>query len=202
MSLLRDVYDIGLDVYRKYAAAKNSPTLGPLPYRSGNTINDEIEASWDVVTARQSQLIRDFPLFAGAVDSMESFYVGDGIKPQWNVLNSRGKPDKVTSQKIEDHFMKWANDPDRCDTAGKLSFWEQQRLAVRMSAEFGEYLFLKSQSKKGFQISAVEPTQLADPGFHTIKVDKANNRQTWRGIEYNSNSMRVINYHFSEESRC
>jgi len=196
MSFIRDVYDIGTELYRKYAAAKNSPTLGPRPYGTGNTVNDEIEVSWDTVTARQSQLIRDFPLFAGAVDSMEAFYVGDGIKPQWNVLNSRGKPDKETSQKIEDHFMKWANDPNLCDTAGKLSFWEQQRLAVRMNAEFGEYLFLKSLTPKGFHLSAIEPTLLADPGFHTIKVDQKNGTQTWRGIEYNTNSMRVSKYHF------
>ena len=113
MGVFKEVYEIATDLYRKYAAAKNSPTLGPLGGVTRSTVNDEIEVSWEEVTSRQLQLVRDMPIFSGAVSSMESFFIGDGIVPQWNVKDSRGNPDKKTSQRIENHFMQWANDPNR-----------------------------------------------------------------------------------------
>ena len=199
MGILRDAYNIYRDIkQRKYAAAKSSPTTG-IPNTSQSTVNDEIGTSWSTVTDRNSALIRDFPLFSGAIANMEAFLVSDGIKPQVTISKANGEVDLKTSQKIEQAFMKWANDPKKCDSAGKSNFWEMQALSVRQEGEFGEYLFLETISpKKGYQISAVEPTNLEDPGF--IISNKIGSNILWRGIEYNPTNMSVVAYHFRKVS--
>lgn len=184
---------------RKYAAAKASHTTG-IPWHGKSTQNDEHETSWDVVVERTSGLIRDFPVFAGAVASREAFVIAGGIKPQVLVEGKDGRINKELSQKIEESFMKWASDPDKCSTDGRLNFWQMQALSERQECEFGECLFIENIDKKGnYTLAPAEPTTLSDHGlFHTAKTKNGN--VLWRGVEYNQRSGRIKAYHFADAS--
>ena len=198
MGFLKEVYEIYKDFNkeRKYAAAKNSPTMG-LPSTTAGTVNDEIETSWDTVTERTLALVRDFPIFAGAVASMEAFVIADGLKPQVSVVKNDGSPDPKKSQEIEKAFLRWANDPSRCDSAGKMTLWEMQALSTRMEGEFGEFLFIENYSKNNYSITAAEPTTLDDTGFREF-VTTGKGSVIWRGIEYNPKNHKVLAYHFRD----
>ena len=181
---------------RKYAAAKNSPTLN-IPNHTSGTVNDELDVSWDEVTERTLALVRDFPIFAGAISNMEAFLTADGIKPQVTIKNKSGKIDKKKSEELEAAFMSWANDPERCDSAGRMTLWEMQALADRMEGEFGEFLFVETTGNKGYSLTAVEPLTLSDGGFKYYK-QTATGSVIWRGIEYNPNNHKVLAYHFED----
>jgi lambda family phage portal protein len=198
MGMFRDLYDIYLDYReRKYAAAKSSPTTG-IPWQGSTTQNDEFDTSWDTVVQRTSGLIRDFPVFSGAVNNREAFVVGRGIRPQVVVEGTDGKIDKETSQKIEEAFMKWADSPELASTNGRLTFWEMQALSERQECEFGEFLFVENiDRKQKYSLAPIEPTTLSDPGL--FEVTKTNNGNVlWRGIEYNPTSQKIKAYHFTD----
>ena len=203
MGFVQELYQVYLhrqSIKRKYAAAKNSATLG-IPSNNGSgTVNDEIETSWQEVTERTLALVRDFPIFAGAVNSMEAFVVADGIRPQVDVKKADGTPDVEKSKEIEQAFNTWADDPEQCDTAGKMTFWEQMALTERMEGEFGEFIVMDTITPRGgYTISAVEPLNLSDNGFSDIKAGK-NGSVIWRGIEYNPKNQKVLAYHFKDPS--
>ena len=200
MGWIQDAYNVYRDIkLRKYAAAKSSPTTG-IPQHHNTSQNDEFDVSWDVVVQRTSGLIRDFPVFSGAVNNREAFVVAGGIKPQVIIEDAKGSIDKETSQKVEDAFMAWANDPSKCSTDGRLNFWQMQALSERQECEFGEYLFAENISKKGgYTLSPIEPLNLSDPGL--FKVSKAKNGNTlWRGIEYSQRTGKIEAYHFTKTS--
>lgn len=197
MGFIKDIYEVYLDSKaRKYAAAKSSPTTG-IPTNVSGSVNDEIDTSWDTVVERTLALVRDFPVFAGAVASMEAFIVADGLKPQVDILNKDGSPNVEKSQEVEKAFLKWANNPDRCDTAGKMTFWEMQALSTRMDGEFGEFLFVENNTLKGYSLAATEPVNLTDTGFRSFTKTKQGSI-IWRGIEYNPKNHKVLAYHFKD----
>jgi len=199
--MFKNLYDdfdyIYSRITRKYAAAKSSPTSG-VPWHSKTTQNDEFDTSWDTVVQRTSGLVRDFPVFAGAMNNREAFVVAGGIKPQVMVENPDGSTNKELSSKIEEAFMKWANDPSKCSTDGRLNLWQMQSLSERQECEFGEYLFIENVDSKGnYTLSPSEPTSLADQGIFEVKKTGKGN-VLWRGIEYNPKTGRIVNYHFTD----
>ena len=203
MGFVSEIYGVYLhrreESKRKYAAAKNSATMG-IPATQNGTVNDEIETSWEEVTQRTLSLVRDFPIFSGAVNNMEAFVVADGIKPQVDIKKADGSPDVEISKEIEQGFLEWANDPELCDTAGKMTFWEQMALSERMEAEFGEFITMDTISPRGgYTISCVEPSNLDDNGFGDIRSSK-NGAVIWRGIEYSPKNHKVLAYHFKDPS--
>lgn len=202
MGWIREAYEVFKEIkQRKYAAAKSSPTTG-IPAHSNSSQNEEFETSWDVVVQRTSGLIRDFPVFAGAVASREAFVVAGGIKPQVHVETGNGKIDKDLSQKIEEAFMAWANDPQKCSTDGRLNFWQMQSLSERQECEFGEYLFIENIDSKGnYKLSPAEPLMLEDPGLFYTKSTK-NGNVFWRGIEYSPKTGKVKAYHFTKQAQA
>ena len=202
MGWIREAYEVFKEIkQRKYAAAKSSPTTG-IPAHSNSSQNEEFETSWDVVVQRTSGLIRDFPVFAGAVASREAFVVAGGIKPQVHVETGNGKIDKDLSQKIEEAFMSWANDPQKCSTDGRLNFWQMQSLSERQECEFGEYLFIENIDTKGnYKLSPAEPLMLEDPGLFYTKSTK-NGNVFWRGIEYSPKTGKVKAYHFTKQAQA
>lgn len=198
MSWVKDLYSIYMDAKeRKYAAAKNSVTHN-IPTASSGTVNDELDSSWDEVTDRTLALVRDFPIFAGAVSRMESFITGPGIRPQVNILRNDGSIDTDKSQAVEQAFNKWAGSKE-CDTAGRLTFWEMQALDDRMQGEFGESIFVEDFAEGKYTLSPIEPLNLADDGFKVHKETEGGGI-LWRGIEYNPKNHRVIAYHFKDPS--
>lgn len=193
-------YIIG-GLVRKYAGAKNSPTINVRSINHGiSTSNSEIEESWEELSNRTLSLVRDFPIFSGAVNAMESFVTGDGIRPQVLFKDNSGNVDTALSQYVEYEFSKWAEDHNICDTSGHSNFYEMQALADRMEMEFGEYIFIENISRKrGYTINPTEPLALSSSYYGKYKSTGKGNI-VWRGIEYNPKDKRVVAYHFRHPS--
>ena len=95
----------------KYAAAKTNRMTGS--WSPVNTsINDVIGGSWDTITGRVRQLVRDFPYFARAVDILVDYSVGDGIRLQSKIRGKDGRLNKKLNQQVEDAFHFWADEAD------------------------------------------------------------------------------------------
>lgn len=193
----KEIVFVNDNVERKYASAKNSPTMN-IANDGLASQNKEIETSWNETTSRSLALVRDFPLFSGVVTCGESFVVGDGIYPQITPPANATKRERKEAQKIEEDFMLWALDPKQCDFEGRMNFFEMQALTERQDYEFGEFLAIEQYMDKNLTIQMVEPTQLHD--FGAFDVRKVHNEQNlfWRGLEYNKKNRRVINYHFTD----
>lgn len=192
-----DVFKPKVKVIRTYSAAKNSPTMN-IPDQGSGTVNDEIGDSWQEVTERTLGLVRDFPLFAGAVANAEAFVVADGIVPQLVAPMGSSDRHKKQLQEIEDRFMKWAKDRTKCDTEGRLNFFEMTALTERQEGEFGEFIAIDNYSRKGgYSVHMTEPLNLQDLGFHRVH-GQSNGNNIWRGIEYNPNTKRPVAYHFTD----
>lgn len=177
---------------RMYAAAKTTRLTGDWPMNNTD-VNSLIRMSAPMIRSRTRQLVRDFPYFARAINILTDYTVGDGIKYQARIKNLDGTLDKKTNQKIEDAVKFWM---DEADIAGKLHYFELERLAKRQETEAGEYLFIKNY-KKGrkryipFCLQPVESDWLSDlytkPQANTL-VDQ--------GIEYFKATGEPVTYHF------
>jgi len=184
------------EILRKYAGAKNSHWSN---FRGANTqsINSNISTSWGTLTARTRQLIRDFPAFDGAVNNMEAFIVGDGLRLQSLVLNRDGTPDRETSRLIEAKFAAWAESTD-CDQTGVRTFVEMQQYVVRSKAECGDFIAAHSVNpdSKKFQLRAIDPATLTDSTWK----NSDNSNGIWFGIEYDRQTLEKKAYHFASNA--
>lgn len=180
-----------------YAAAKSNRMTGT--WTPGNTgINDIISGSASTVRGRVRQLIRDFPYFTRAIDTIVDYNVGPGILFQSRVENNSGDLDQKKIQKIEDAFNFWA---DEADLAGQLHFYEMMQLAKRQDIESGEFLIIKRYVNRRnqylpYKLQMVESDWLTD---YAAKVTGDNSID--QGIEYNPNSGQNIAYHFADPTQ-
>lgn len=176
---------------RQYAAAKPTRLTGGWTPVDQN-VNDIISASAPQVRAKVRQLVRDFPYFAKAVDSITEFVVGEGFKLQSRVKKPNANElDKQTNQKIEDAWKRWC---EEADISGQMHFDEMVGLAKRQEIEAGEYLFIKvpTQRKNRFlpyALQAIEPDRLSDLGS---RPSRDHNVQD--GIEYNPQTGEKLTY--------
>lgn len=193
-ALSNDLDMVDRKIDRKFAGAKQSNTLGYVP-PVHQSINHEIDQSWQVLNARQSQLIRDMAVIAGAVNAMCSFIVADGIRPQWRVKKADGSIDVETSQMIERKFHNWASSTD-ADFSGNMTYWEIQNLNVRQLYECGEFIVQEIQEEGGYKLLCHEPMHLQDYNPLISYNAKTPDQFTWRGIDYDLRTKKRLRYNF------
>lgn len=179
---------------RNYAAAQvNRLTGGWVP--ADLRVNDLIASSSPLVRARTRQMVRDFTPFARAVNNLETFIIGEGIRFQSRVLTPDGSPAKALRQQIEDRFSFWM---DEADLAGRLHYYEIQQLAARQDAEAGEYIAVIRQPKRSgrhpFALQFLESERLGDFGARVVGNNKIS-----QGIEYDPETGERVAYHFADE---
>ena len=106
---------------------------------SGTSADAELWSSLRMLRNRARQLARDNDYASQALRLITANVIGQGIPFQAQVKLQRGggRLDKQTNDAIEDLWKRWGC-ADYCHTAGKLSFAEIQRLALRTCAESGE----------------------------------------------------------------
>lgn len=106
---------------------------------TGNTSADsEIYGSAQKLRDRARQLCRDNDYARQALRAVESNVIGQGIPFQSQVRMQRGgRLDQRVNDAIEGLWREWGH-AKYCHTAGKLSFHDIERLAVRSIAESGE----------------------------------------------------------------
>jgi lambda family phage portal protein len=184
--------------YPVYAGAKTTRLTGNWRPVDGN-VNDVIYGSSPIIRARVRQLIRDFPYFAGATNRMVDYTVGEGIHFQSRVKDGE-QLDTRRNQQIEDAFNRWA---DEADVAGQQHFYEIMRLAKRQEIEAGEFLIIKTRSKKPGRflplcLRILEPDWLTN--VHDIRYFSAPRAgsEVYQGVEYDSLTGERIAYHLMD----
>ena len=169
---------------RMYAAAQQGRLLDG--WIAGNSSADtEIKGSIKQLRQKTRQIIRDNPWGKNAHRSIISNVIGSsGIKLQAQVKQIRGKRhDQKINEAIETKFKKWCK-PDSCDTAGRASFVDIQRLVMSHMISDGECLIRMirkpfGSSKVPFALQVLEP-DLLDDDYN----GRSSNNCTWRmGIE-------------------
>jgi lambda family phage portal protein len=191
-----------------YAAAKTTRMTGAWS-PVNNSVNTVIGASSNNVRARIRQLVRDFPYFKRAVETIVDYTVGSGIAFQARVKTADGKLDKKRNQQIEDAFSFWA---DEADISGKLHFYELMQLAKRQDVESGEFLLVKAgrgfdkEVPRGLYIPYALQIYESDwltsqydtyaGGSIGMAINKGATIEIRQGIEYDTRTGRVLAYHF------
>jgi lambda family phage portal protein len=178
-----------------YGAAKtNQFTYSWQPTNQDpNTI---IGASSEKVRARGRQLDRDFPYFYNARNQIVNYVVGDGIKFRSRVKSPDGRLDKMTIQKIQDSFSRWA---DKASTDGKQHFYELQALGKSDDVVAGESFFIKNFGDRSryipYTLQPIDADQLQNN--YTVEANDRGNLVV-NGVEFNKKTGAVDAYHFQE----
>lgn len=174
----------------RYAAAQVDPyTKGWVP--ADQNINELISQASPLVRARVRQLVRDFPVFARAVEAAVNVSVGRGFQFQARIRKPDGSLDEDLNQRIEEA---WARSCQEMDAAGLLDLHELARLARRQEIEAGEYLGVKILDRGGerlvpFAVQMHEPEWLTDYGARPRQGNKVVS-----GVEIHEKTGRVIAY--------
>lgn len=176
----------------RYKAAEYSRLVGQ--WFPGNIDQNELIArSNPLLRARVRDLVRNFPPFAKAVDSMSAFVVGKGSRFQSLATDEKGRPSSRLRQKIEDRFKAWM---DEADVARRLHFYEIQQLAVRQEMECGEFLLRfvrpRGRGRTPFALQLHEPEELNSPEV----TGQAADTRIFQGVEYDIWTGEVLAYHF------
>lgn len=146
----------------------------------------EIEGSLKRLRNRSRQLVRDNDYARQAIRAVKNNVVGTGIRMQAQVRMQRGggRLDKPVNDAIEYAWREWGK-KQTCNTAGRLSFHEIERLAIGAMAESGE-VFIRmvrqpfGGSRVPFALEVIESDLLDDD--YTGRSTVAGNE--WRmGIE-------------------
>lgn len=127
-------------------------------YRSGDAA---IIDSSDLMNRRTRDMYLNNGLFKRATDVLRDLVVGTGLHTYadpidhtfgWDLM-SRKDEDLIESLdyalEADDEFDEWAKDPEQCDVAGKLSFYDMQSLAMSENMVVGDILFLKRTVRGG-----------------------------------------------------
>lgn len=181
---------------RQYAAAKASRLLGDwLP--ANQDVNTIIRQSDKTLKSRTRQLVRDFPYFNRAINTLVNYTVGTGIRFQGHTRKNDGTFNKKIIAQIED-AVAWGL--EELDASGKLHGYELERLAKRQDVESGEFLFVKTLIKDPkryipYALMPYETDWLTDSYTTAAKGNVID-----QGIEYDPQTGRVVAYHFAVPS--
>lgn len=174
----------------RYAAASRGPRDRGWITHDQNP-NRLIGQAGRLVRARVRQLVRDFPLFARAVEARVNLIVGNGGSFQARVTKADGSPDENLNGRIEDL---WAETAESLDTTGRLDAVEMARLAMRQETEAGEALgvLVRPSNPAGpvpFAVALYEPEWLTD-----LAALPGKDREIINGVEVEKASGRVLAY--------
>jgi lambda family phage portal protein len=141
----------------------------------------EVQGSLVKLRDRARQLCRDNDYARNAVRLITNNVVGCGIKLQARPSRSRrANANRRMASRIEAEWASWGK-ARRCDVAGRLSFHQIERLAIRSLAESGEVLIRIVRQQFGdsripLALQVIEADQL-DHEKHD-EIDRDNSR--WR----------------------
>lgn len=155
--------------------------------------NSLISTASPQLRARVRDLVRNFPPFARAVNTIVAFTVGKGARFQSLALDARGEPDPKLRRMIEDRFRAWM---DEADVAGKLHFYELKQLAKRQECECGEYLAIftspRRRDRHALAVQMLEAENLTSLDCHSQAADT----EIFNGVEYDIRTGEPVAYHF------
>jgi capsid protein len=134
---LQDAKQKNAYLKRAYAAAQNNRLTSDW-ISQATSADSEIRGSLRTLRNRARQLVRDSDFAKAALRAVRNNVVGTGIKLQAQVRMQRGgRLSEEVNKRIEEEFKAWSV-AKICNTAGKLSFQDIQRLSMTSMLESGE----------------------------------------------------------------
>lgn len=186
---------------KRYAAAQVGRLVGDW-FPVGQDVNALISNASNLVRSRTRQLVRDFPAFARAANTLATYVVGAGIQYQSRVLGNDGKPHKIFRTRIEDTLKYWMDDADVSGSAAfSQHFFELQSLAKRQDVEQGEFFGVLQphhDGRKAFLdcgIALYESERLASLNLKAQGTNKVQD-----GVEYDARTGSPVAFHFIEDT--
>jgi len=161
---------------------------------SERSINTELRGDLDALRRRSRDLAKNSPMGKKFLDMCVANIAGpNGFTLQVRVTDDNGKADELANRAIEAAYLDWCR-ARNCDVAGRLSFRQMTRTAVRGLARDGETLVRVRQGAAnpyGYALQLLDVERLdthlnreASPGVNQIHM----------GVEMDADG-RAINYH-------
>lgn len=180
---------------RSYDGARRTRSTADW-FASSTSADSELRNDLVRLRNRSRDLVRNNPYLKHAIQvTLPNNVIGTGLGFQSQVKRKRGDrlDDQVNTQ-IEEAWLEWQK-ANYCHTAGKLTFGDLQRLAIKSVAESGEVLFRKIRSSFGgspipIALEVIESDQLCD----THAVSGYDGNLVKMGVELNE-WQRAIAYH-------
>lgn len=180
---------------RAYAAAQNNRLTSDW-ISQATSADTEIRGSIRMLRNRARQLVRDSDFAKAALRAVRNNVVGTGIRMQAQVRMQRGGrlADDI-NRRIEEEWDRWTS-AKSCNTAGKLSWYDIQRLCITSMLESGEvFVRLVKQPFGGSRIPLgleIIESDLLDDDYNDIAP---NGNEIRMGVEIDKWG-RPAAYHF------
>ena len=163
-----------------------------------SSINEDLSYDLPHLRARSRDLARNVPIATGAINTVVTSVVGDGLVLQSQIdRDILGLSQEVTERwqrQAEREFAIWARRPD---FTSRLNFDELQSLALRAVLESGDVLVFRRRRQDiadayGLKLLLIESDRLSNPGR------RANSPTMIDGVELDSDGVPVA-YHISSK---
>jgi lambda family phage portal protein len=184
----RRVYERGRTTERGYDSAKIDRLNSN--WRTDNRSADlEMLSDANRIRARARDLVRNNAYARGIINALVRNVVGCGIVPQARVMDSSGESMEELNDELDTLFDRWAR---VADAAGRLTFWEIQRLAYREVIEAGECLihFTTLEDERARPVSIalelIDADRLAEDFLSMRSAAPETGNEIRRGIEVDS----------------
>ena len=158
--------------------------------------NETISPDLPDLRSRSRDLIRNVPLATGAIDTVVTSVVGDGLvlksQVDADILGLTPERAEAWQKQAEREFAIWASRPD---FTSRLNFDEMQALAIRSVLETGDLFVVRRRrfdrgDTYGLKLQFVEGDRVSNPD------GKANTTTLVDGVELDADG-RPVAYHIS-----
>jgi lambda family phage portal protein len=184
----RRVYENGRTIRRGYDSAKTDRLNSN--WRTDNRSADlEMQSDASKIRARARDLVRNNAYAKGIVNALLRNVVGCGIVPQARVMDSQDEAIESINDELDTLFDRWAR---VADAAGRLTYWEMERLAYREVIEAGECLIhftmLEDDRARPLQLALelIDADRLAEDFLTTRRTSLDTANEIRRGVEVDS----------------
>jgi lambda family phage portal protein len=185
--------------YGQYGANLSKNALAGWLFRGGDADQD-IGYNAQVLRERSRDAFMGIPLAAGAIETMDTNVIGEGLYPAPNVdgeaLGLTPEETTALNNELAEKFDWWACDPRECDWGARDDFYTLQHTAFQSMLLSGDcpILFpLKARRGNLFELKlrVLEADRIRDPQF----VDP--NKNIFNGVELGPDG-ELAAYHVSE----
>jgi lambda family phage portal protein len=187
--------------YGNYGASTQKNSLLGWLFHSGDADLD-IGVNAQILRERSRDAFMGIPLAAGAVETLDTNVIGEGLAPAPNIDGEvlgldEGKTADLNKE-IADKWEWWAADARECDFEAKHNFYTQQHVAFQSMLLSGDcpVLFpLKTRPGTLFdlRIRVLEADRVANPPLAAIKTGQ----NIFTGVELNDEG-ELVAYHIAQ----
>ena len=194
--------DRGTDISKPYKGAWVSK-LNNHWIPSHHSGDDAIGSSWDLLTSRVRDRVRNDPVLTKALSALQTLVVGTGLQSFSEASDLTEGDERLETFEMESDtwFERWAS--DEADAEGEHSFYEMQRIAFSDEVEVGNALWLEvilndpgrtvPLAYQLLEYEQVDRTQDRDAELSRRGKGRRFNRIS-NGIEYDSRGRKVAYY--------